>query len=140
MTHRLGVDIGGIFTDFALSNEDSGQLVVHKQLATPDDPSRVVLDGIYDLLENERVDIGSIKAIVHGTMLVTNAIIERKGAKSSVITTAGFAGALDMKEGRERLRSLRSTVGVSRSADPALASRGSTRAIPLRRHRGNFAG
>ncbi len=98
MTYRLGVDIGGTFTDFALLNEDSGQLAVHKQLTTPDDPSRAVLDGIRDLLGRERVDIESIAAIVHGTTLVTNAIIERKGAKSGMITTAGFADALDMRE------------------------------------------
>ena len=98
MTYRLGVDIGGTFTDFALLNEDSGQLAVHKQLTTPDDPSCAVLDGIRDLLGRERVDIESIAAIVHGTTLVTNAIIERKGAKSGMITTAGFADALDMRE------------------------------------------
>ena len=98
MTYRLGVDIGGTFTDFALLDEDSGQLAVHKQLTTPDDPSRAVLDGIRELLRRQGVGIESITAIVHGTTLVTNAVIERKGARAGMITTAGFVDALDMRE------------------------------------------
>ena len=98
MTYRLGVDIGGTFTDFALLDEDSGQLAVHKQLATPDDPSRSVLDGMRGLLGREGVGIESVTAIVHGTTLVTNAIIERRGAKAGMITTTGFSDVLDMRD------------------------------------------
>ena len=98
MPHRLGVDIGGTFTDFALLDEESGQLAIHKQLTTPDDPSRAVLEGIDSLLRREGVSITSITAIVHGTTLVTNAVIERKGAKVGMISTKGFADALDMRE------------------------------------------
>ena len=98
MTYRLGVDIGGTFTDFAVLNEKNGQLVIHKQLTTPEDPSRAVLDGIRGLLEREQIDIQAITAVVHGTTLVTNAMIERKGARTGMITTAGFSDVLDLRE------------------------------------------
>ncbi len=98
MSYRLGVDIGGTFTDFALLEESSGRLAIHKRLTTPNDPAHAVLDGIGHLLSEERVDGASVTAVVHGTTLVTNAIIERKGANTGMVTTAGFADVLDMAE------------------------------------------
>jgi len=96
MTHRIGVDIGGTFTDFALLNDGNGKLAVYKQLTTPRDPAASVLDGCRKLLEANRVPMSSVTAIVHGTTLVTNAVIERKGAVTGVLVTKGFKDVFDI--------------------------------------------
>lgn len=98
MQYRLGVDIGGTFTDFALFGSGGGTLAIFKQLTTPDDPSRAVIDGIDALLAREQIAIEDLSEIVHGTTLVTNAIIERRGARTGMLTTAGFLDVLDMRE------------------------------------------
>ncbi len=96
--YRLGVDIGGTFTDFALYDERGGRLAIHKQLTTPDDPSRAVLEGTRTLLVREDVSMAAVREIVHGTTLVTNAVIERKGARTGMLTTKGFRDILDMRQ------------------------------------------
>ena len=93
---RLGVDIGGTFTDFAVIDQGCGTLHIHKQLTTPHDPSESVLSGIPVLLHKAGVDIAEIDTIVHGTTLVANALIERKGARTAMLVTAGFADVLDI--------------------------------------------
>ena len=103
MAYRLGIDIGGTFTDFALVNstgfnEDAGTFAIHKQLTTPDDPSRAVLEGTANLLRRHGLDLGAVVEIVHGTTLVTNAVIERKGARTGLLTTRGFGDILDMRQ------------------------------------------
>ncbi len=100
MAYRLGIDIGGTFTDFALFDETDGGFVIHKQLTTPDDPSRAVLEGAATLLARHKVNLAAVAEIVHGTTLVTNAVIERKGARTGMLTTRGFRDILDM--GREK--------------------------------------
>ncbi len=108
MAHRLGIDIGGTFTDFALVDDESGKTAVHKQLTTPQDPSQAVLDGVARLLADRKVPIADVSALVHGTTLVTNAVIERKGALTGMLTTAGFADVLEIgKERRYDLYDLR---------------------------------
>ena len=97
MTHRLGIDIGGTFTDFALFDTDSGSLDIFKRMTTADDPSRAVIEGVETLLEREYVDITRVSEVVHGTTLVTNAIIERKGARTGMLITEGFRDLLDMR-------------------------------------------
>lgn len=97
MSYRIGVDIGGTFTDFAMFDDRGNALAVHKQLTTPHDPSAAVLEGIEAIVRREGVDIGALTDIVHGTTLVTNSIIERKGAVTGMLTTAGFLDALDMR-------------------------------------------
>ena len=72
--YRIGVDIGGTFTDFALLDERCGGIVVHKQLTTPADPSLCILDGIDQLLAKAGVAIDAVSGIVHGMTLVTNAL------------------------------------------------------------------
>jgi N-methylhydantoinase A len=99
MSYRLGVDIGGTFTDFALFDEARGEMSIHKQLTTPDDPSRAVLDGTARLLARKAVDFAEVETIAHGTTLVTNAVIERRGAPTGMLVTQGFRDVLDM--GRE---------------------------------------
>ena len=96
--YRLGVDIGGTFTDFALFDGASTSLQIHKCLTTPDDPSRAVIDGTVALLERESVDIADLREVVHGTTLVTNAVIERKGARTGMLITEGFRDIPDMRE------------------------------------------
>lgn len=96
MTHRLGVDIGGTFTDFALVDDKSGRLNVFKQLTTPTDPSEAVLKGLALLLERTGVDISELSSIAHGTTLVTNAVIERKGATTGILVTEGFSDVFDI--------------------------------------------
>jgi N-methylhydantoinase A len=94
----LGIDIGGTFTDFALYGEGGGSLAIHKQLTTPDDPARAVLEGASVILDRHGVDLGAVDEVVHGTTLVTNAVIERKGARTGMLTTRGFRDILDMRQ------------------------------------------
>jgi N-methylhydantoinase A len=97
---RIGVDIGGTFTDCVLVNEDTGAAVLHKLLTTPEDPSDAVLDGVGALLAAGDAQIGQVSALVHGTTLVTNALIERKGSTTGMLVTAGMQDVLEI--GRER--------------------------------------
>ena len=97
MTLRLGIDIGGTFTDFALFDTENGSLGIHKILTTPGDPSRAVIEGIKTLLDRQSVDCSQVSELVHGTTLVTNAIIERKGARTGMLVTEGFRDILDMR-------------------------------------------
>ena len=94
--YRLGVDIGGTFTDFALYDERARTVSIHKRLTTPEEPARAVIEGVDTLLAGARVEVGEVGAIVHGTTLVTNAVIERRGAKTGMLVTAGFRDVLDM--------------------------------------------
>ena len=96
MSHRVGIDIGGTFTDFALLDISSGRIATHKRLTTPAAPARGVLEGLSDLLVREQVPVEQLEAVIHGTTLITNAVIERKGARIGMITTAGFADVLEM--------------------------------------------
>jgi len=85
----LGIDIGGTFTDFVLLRD--GRIRIHKALSTPDDPARALLEGV-DL-------IGAPAAIVHGTTVATNALLERRGAPTALVTTAGFGDVLEIGRG-----------------------------------------
>ena len=96
MSYRLGIDIGGTFTDFALVDDQTGALTVHKQLTTPADPSQCVLSGLATLLERTGAAIGNLTTIAHGTTLVTNAVIERKGATTGMLVSQGFEDVLDI--------------------------------------------
>ncbi len=94
--YRMGVDIGGTFTDFALYDESARTVSIHKRLTTPEDPARAVLAGIETLLAEAGVAVTDVAGVVHGTTLVTNAVIERRGAKTGMLVTAGFRDLLDM--------------------------------------------
>ena len=108
MVYRIGVDIGGTFTDFALFDEATARIAIHKQLTTPDDPSRAVLDGIAALLRDNGVEIAAVESVAHGTTLVTNALIERKGAVTGMLVTRNFLDVPDMaREQRYDLFDLR---------------------------------
>ncbi|MDQ6920021.1 MAG: hydantoinase/oxoprolinase family protein [Candidatus Dormibacteraeota bacterium] len=83
------VDVGGTFTDIAVWDEMSGSVQVHKLLTTPDDPTRAVIEGLRGIG-------GRPDSLVHGTTLVTNAIIERRGARTGLITTEGYRDTLEI--------------------------------------------
>lgn len=92
--YRLGVDIGGTFTDFVLEDVSSGKLYLGKTLTTPSDPSDAVINGLQKLLVSTGVAAGDIGLVVHGTTLGTNAVIERTGARTGLLTTMGFVDVL----------------------------------------------
>ena len=89
---RLGVDVGGTFTDFALST--SKGIKTLKLLTTPDAPERAIIAGIERLLEESSLSANQITNFVHGTTLATNAIISRNGARTALLTTEGFRDVL----------------------------------------------
>jgi 5-oxoprolinase (ATP-hydrolysing)/N-methylhydantoinase A len=96
LRYRIGFDIGGTFTDFILHDAQSGQIRLHKCLTTPDDPSRGALEGLEALTAAAGLALADIGEVVHGTTLVTNAIIERRGAALGLLTTHGFRDSLEM--------------------------------------------
>ncbi len=97
--YRLGCDIGGTFTDFVLLNDRTGEIQINKCLTTPTDPSDAVEQGIRQLEEVTPDFVQGLDEVIHGTTLVINSIIERKGAKTGLITTKGFRDVLEL--GRE---------------------------------------
>jgi N-methylhydantoinase A len=97
--YRLGCDIGGTFTDFVLINDRTGEMRIHKCLTTPADPSDAVEQGIRELEDGTLDFVDKMAEVIHGTTLVINSIIERKGAKTGLITTKGFRDVLEL--GRE---------------------------------------
>ncbi len=99
MTYRLGIDIGGTFTDLVLLEEETGTLFFGKTLTTYDNPANGIIKGTVELLDREDIALKQVRNIVHGTTLVTNAVIERRGAKTGLITTKGFEDVLEI--GRE---------------------------------------
>src|SRR4030066_607508 len=96
---RLGCDIGGTFTDFVLLNDQTGEIKINKCLTTPRDPSDAVEQGIRELEVKAPGFVEVMDEVIHGTTLVINSIIERKGAKTGLITTKGFRDVLEL--GRE---------------------------------------
>ncbi|MEC8135521.1 MAG: hydantoinase/oxoprolinase family protein [Pseudomonadota bacterium] len=96
---RVGVDVGGTFTDFVLVDEKRDLIFTGKRQTTPEDPSIAITDGLERLVSESGTSVPELDAVVHGTTLVANTIIERKGAKVGLITTKGFRDSLEM--GRE---------------------------------------
>src|SRR5262245_20197163 len=91
---RLAVDIGGAFTDLALEWGDRVESV--KVLTTPRAPEEGVLAGVEEILKLSRLQPSDLSLIIHGTTLATNAIIERKGAKTALIVTEGFRDSIEI--------------------------------------------
>src|SRR4030095_16021125 len=96
--YHVGIDIGGNFPDLLLVGED-GAAVIGKTLTTAGDPSLAVENALRPLLENGTMRAGERGPLLHGTTLVTNALIERKGAPTALLTTTGFRDAVEI--GRE---------------------------------------
>ena len=95
MRYTLGADIGGTFTDIVLLRSD-GNLFSKKVLSTPDDYSRGIEEGVAALLKEIGVSAQQISEFAHGITVATNAIIERKGVKVALVTTAGFRDVLEI--------------------------------------------
>ena len=96
---RIGVDIGGTFTDVVLWKDGAAGMRREKLLTTPDDPSRAVIEGVERALANENIAPSALSSVIHGTTLVANALIERRGVPVGLITTEGFRDTLEI--GRE---------------------------------------
>jgi N-methylhydantoinase A len=119
---HVGVDIGGTFTDLVLS--DAGRLTIHKLLSTPDDPSRAMLVGLEAVTSG---GLDALRQVSHGSTVATNAILERKGAKTALITTKGFRDLLFIgRQNRPQLYALQPTL------PPPLIPRGLCFEVPER--------
>lgn len=97
MGYRLGIDTGGTFTDVALINEETGNLFASKVPSTPHNPSEAIINGLEKIMrENNIKENDNIKVFIHGTTVATNSLLERKGAKTALITTKGFKDVLEI--------------------------------------------
>ncbi|MDO6475198.1 hydantoinase/oxoprolinase family protein [Alteromonas sp. 1_MG-2023] len=96
MSYRLGVDVGGTFTDLLLINEENGQTFTAKVPSTPHDSSEGVLNGIARICEESGVDPTQIHRVMHGTTVATNAVLTGKGAKVGLVTTKGYEHTLQV--------------------------------------------
>jgi len=96
MTYRLGVDVGGTFTDLLLVDETSGETFMAKVPSTPEDSSVGVLNGIERICEQSGIDPTAVRKVMHGTTVATNAVLTRKGAKVGLVTTRGYRQVLQV--------------------------------------------
>lgn len=92
----IGVDVGGTFTDFSVSDTKTGALFHYKYPSTPEDPSIAIVEGIGEILRDYNIKPEEVNYLAHGTTVATNALIERKGAKTGLITTKGFRDLLEI--------------------------------------------
>ncbi|TDG11380.1 hydantoinase/oxoprolinase family protein [Seongchinamella unica] len=96
MAYRLGVDVGGTFTDFLLMNEKTGETHTAKVPSTPEDSSIGVLNGVGRICEESGIDPNEIKLVMHGTTVATNAVLTGKGATVGLVTTSGYEDTLQV--------------------------------------------
>lgn len=96
VSYRLGVDVGGTFTDLLLINESSGETYSAKVPSTPADSSVGVLNGINKLCDQNRIDPSRITHVMHGTTVATNTVLEGKGARVGLVTTQGYRQVLQI--------------------------------------------
>ncbi|MFT2092777.1 hydantoinase/oxoprolinase family protein [Paraglaciecola sp. 2405UD69-4] len=96
MSYRLGVDVGGTFTDLLLINEITGETFTAKVPSTPEDSSIGVLNGIDRICRESGVDVSKIDRVMHGTTVATNAVLTGKGAKVGLVTTKGYKHVLQV--------------------------------------------
>jgi N-methylhydantoinase A len=100
MGYRLGIDVGGTFTDLVLFSEESGTLVVEKVPSVPSDPSEGIMDGIRRILERAGALPADVAYVAHGTTVATNTLLQRHGARTALITTRGFRDLLEIARQR----------------------------------------
>ena len=93
---RVGIDVGGTFTDFVLANPLTGEIVRYKEPSVPSDPSLSVARGLPALIDRARVRPGDVELLVHGTTLLVNAIIQRRGARVGLVVSRGHRGVLEI--------------------------------------------
>ena len=90
----IGVDVGGTFTDLVVTNTASGDSKIHKIPTTQEDPSQGVIDGLREVCDQFAINPADVRHILHGTTIATNAVLEYEGAKTGLITTAGYRDIL----------------------------------------------
>src|SRR5690348_14203174 len=100
---RLGVDVGGTFTDLIYVDDEAGEILVHKVPTTPDDPSQGTVQAIRDLTEQAGESPGAIHQSFHGTTIATNIVIEHNGATVGMITTEGYRDILHIARHKKPL-------------------------------------
>ena len=83
----IGVDVGGTFTDVCMFDQDRKEILVHKLPSTPWDPSEAIGRGIQEIMDMYQVNPKAVVYLAHGTTVATNAMLERKGSKTGIITT-----------------------------------------------------
>ncbi|MFB4163869.1 hydantoinase/oxoprolinase family protein [Alteribacillus sp. JSM 102045] len=88
--YRAAVDVGGTFTDVVLQHDDSGEIYVSKVPSIPSDQSIGLMNGMKKVCEEKGIEVQEIRSVIHGTTVATNAVLEEKGAKVGLLTTAGF--------------------------------------------------
>jgi N-methylhydantoinase A len=102
MKYKIGIDVGGTFTDFLLAYED-GTTQIYKVLSTPDDPSIGLINGLEQMAKDRDVPVNKfirdVDTIVHGTTVTTNAVLTYRGAKTGLLTTEGLRDTLEMRRG-----------------------------------------
>ena len=102
MAYKIGIDVGGTFTDFLLTSDD-GTTEIYKVLSTPDDPSIGTMKGLKEMADNRNLSLkeflSEVSTIVHGTTVTTNATLTYSGAKTGLLTTKGVRDALEMRRG-----------------------------------------
>lgn len=96
MSYRLGVDVGGTFTDLLLVDDSNGETYTAKVPSTPEDSSIGVLDGINRICSQSDIDLSKVSQVMHGTTVATNAVLTGKGAKVGLITTKGYRQVLQV--------------------------------------------
>ncbi|MFZ4451683.1 hydantoinase/oxoprolinase family protein [Salibacterium aidingense] len=96
MRYMVGVDVGGTFTDVTLVDSKNGEIKNHKVSSTPNDPSQAIMNGITEILQMNEIAPEEVQYLAHGTTVATNALIERKGARTGLIVTKGFKDLLEI--------------------------------------------
>ena len=97
MTWRIGIDIGGTFTDVALVEEDTGRMAIIKLPTTPHDFGQAVIDGLRQGLDTNRIDPTDVSLLSHATTVVTNALLENRGARAGFVATRGMRDILELR-------------------------------------------
>ena len=93
---RIGVDVGGTFTDFYVLDETSGAVLTGKRPSTPDNPARAIIEGLQALASRHGIDLRKLRRLSHGTTVGTNALIQRQGGNIAMVTTRGFRDLLEI--------------------------------------------
>ncbi len=93
---RIGIDVGGTFTDFVMADSQTGRVALFKEPSTPDDPSRALIEGLEKFLAREGMKPADVGGLMHGTTIGLNAIIQRRGARIGLIVSKGYRDILEI--------------------------------------------
>ena len=122
MGYRLGIDVGGTFTDLVLYDDVSSALSIEKVPSVPADPADGIVQGIVRLLRAAGVAPAAVGYVAHGTTAATNALLERKGARTALITTKGVSRSPGDRAAEAARPSTTSTRGSRSRWSPAIAA------------------